>query len=224
MKAFVLLCAAGLGLASPALADQLVLDFGNVYSGYDDGSGPYARATFTTIAPGSVSLELEGFMASTAFISGFYFNFDPSLNLNRLNISHESGTDPSWGGMDIRSNSYTAGGGGKYDIRISFPTANWFGSPRFNGTDTATFLFTSTQAITAQSFAFLSAPHGGHGPFMAAAHVQGLGRHCDKSAWVAGDEVEQVVVAPLPPAAWAGVASLAGVAGLGAVRRRRMAN
>lgn len=223
MRSFVLLCAAGLSIASPALADELVLEYGNVYTGYSEPGDPtYARATFTSTTPGTVSLQLEGFMASSAFISGFYFNLDPSLNLNSLDISHEGGTAPASGGMDIRSNNYSAGGGSRYDIRIAFPTANWIGSPRFNGTDTATFLFTSSDAITASSFNFLGTDRGDYGPFVSAAHVQGLGWRCDKSAWVSGEEIQQVVVVPLPPAAWAGVVSLAGVAGLGAMRRRSM--
>jgi hypothetical protein len=168
-----------------------------------------------------VTLHLESFLAPAEFISKLYFSFDPSLNLAALAMSHVSGTAPASGGMDVGpANSYKAGGGGKYDVRLSFPTANSFSSPRFNGSDTATFLFTSSQAITASSFNFEGAPHGGHGPFVTAAHIQGLGHNAGRSAWVSGEENnDQFSVVPLPAGGWAGLASLAGVFGVGVYRR-----
>ena len=73
--------------------------------------------------------------------------------------------------------------------------------------------FTITGAgITVADFDYLSAPAGGNGPFKVAAHVQGI--EGGLSGWLTGGGNNPVV--PLPPAALAGGAMLAGLV----VRRR----
>jgi hypothetical protein len=223
----VIAVAACLSAAVPTFADQLVLDYAHIYSG--DGTpsagSPFARATFSSAAPGSVTLHLQGLVASAEFISDFYFNIDPTVNLRQLNIAFAGGAAPVRNGINKGTDAYKAGGGGKYDINISFPTNNSRFSPRLNGLDEAWFTFTSPQAITAASFDFLSAPHGGFGPYLTAAHFQGLGRAGNQSAWVSGEEhiEQQNLVVPLPASAWAGMAMLAGTGGVFAARRRRLA-
>jgi hypothetical protein len=56
----------------------------------------------------------------------------------------------------------------------------------------------------AESFNFLSAPDGGSGPFLTAAHVQGIGPRGDDSGWVTVPEPTGLALAGLGAAVLAG--------------------
>jgi hypothetical protein len=75
---------------------------------------------------------------------------------------------------------YKAGGDGYYDIVIVFPTSRL---KRFSAGETVIVDFLAT-GLTEDYFRSLSSPGGDSqaGPFLSAAHVQGIGEY---SGWVA---------------------------------------
>lgn len=179
-----------------------------------EGVGPWLTATFDDQGtPGTVILTLNtAGLTDNEFVSGFYFNFDPSLNISLLSASINSSPAVTTISPFI-TNKYKADGDGLYDGLISFSNG-----ALVNGV-TATFTLSSSEAITFESFAFESAPAGGHGPFFVAAHVQGIGPTDADSGWITGTTSADQNQVPEPTSM-----ILFGLGGLGAIaagRRRR---
>ncbi|MFO0840397.1 MAG: PEP-CTERM sorting domain-containing protein [Phycisphaerae bacterium] len=198
-------CALALIVAlTPSAAATLTFNLSQEFSGGTPpaGPGPWLRAEFNDVS-GGVRLTLTGFLRPNEFVTTWTFNLDPSFAPNSLKFARLSGPSAT---VLTGVNAFTAGGSGLYDVNFRFPS----GPPaqRFNGADVSTYLITSTKPISAAAFDFLSLPHGGHGPFKTAAHVQGIGP-CDQSGWVTVPE----------PSALTGLAL---AAGLLAARRRVM--
>ncbi|RIK65876.1 MAG: hypothetical protein DCC65_11380 [Planctomycetota bacterium] len=146
------------------------------------GSPPYLRATFTDVF-GGVEIKLESLLnSSSEFVNVWYFNLDPVLDPNQLSFSYVSGS-PNSASISTGVNAFQADGDGLYDIEFDWPNG---GGGRFNNADVVTYLITSTQIISAASFNHLSAPAGGHGPYVSAAHVQGIGD--GGSGWITTPE------------------------------------
>jgi hypothetical protein len=83
--------------------------------------------------------------------------------------------------------AYQADGDGYYDIQFMFDLAPPI--ERFTGGDFVNYTITGIGSLTATSFKVLSLPAEGmgSGPFVAAAHLQGLpigGEGSDGSGWV----------------------------------------
>ncbi len=78
-------------------------------------------------------------------------------------------------GVQFGSNSFSADGGGRSDLKIELPNAA--SDPnRLTAGETITFdVFSTTIGFTSDSFSVLADPLGGNGPFEVAAHVQGTG-------------------------------------------------
>jgi hypothetical protein len=210
-----LLTAVGLLIAAtPAFSATVVLNYDQEYSGGTAplGATPWMVSTFsaspTTYVIGSntynavrLTIDLSG-LQSGAFISETDFNIDPTLNPANLSFSFVSGNSHANVTPSLATDSFKADGDGFYDISFGFPTTsgNTFGS----GTQ-AIFDIEATNAATAsalmpESFAFLSKPAGGHGPFYAAAHVQNTGVGNSGSGWIAPSGFTTVV--PVPAAVW----------------------
>ncbi|MGB2936607.1 MAG: PEP-CTERM sorting domain-containing protein, partial [Phycisphaerae bacterium] len=80
-------------------------------------------------------------------------------------------------------------GDGNYDILVAFADGEL--GNRFTAGDSIHYTVTGIAGLTAGSFDFLSAPSGGHGPFLVAAHVRSIGPDED-SGWVATPEPASV--------------------------------
>ncbi len=119
-------------------------------------------------------------------VTGWYFNVDPTLT--SLAIDYVSGQVAS--ATDHTQNDHKADGDGKYDILFEFPTSG----DVFGAGETSVWKFTAT-GLTANSFDFLSAPAGGHGPFLVAAHVQSIGTS-GGSGWITGEKADSAVPEP----------------------------
>jgi hypothetical protein len=178
----------------PAQSLSIDFDMNLVFSGDTPGGNPpWLRATFDDGGvAGSVNLTLTALnLTATEFVSGWYFNFDSSLNLGSLNISRVSGTMPS--SISTGVDGFQADGDGFFDILFNFPTAA--SSDRFEQGDMAVFAITGGPLLTAESFDFLSSPGpgGSPGPFLSAAHIQGV-LLLDRtgSGWVAPSEAPPV--------------------------------
>jgi hypothetical protein len=168
-----------------------------------DDHGGVGSVDFTLTAPN---------LTGTENVEEFYMNLDPSL-YGLLPLSF--GGLVKGGSFDTPSISqgidgYKADGDGEYDIKFGFtPGGNV--SKTFTTGDSLKYTITGT-GLTAASFAFLSTPAGGHGPFYFAAHSQNTtGQGSGGSGWITGPEI-----VPEPSAALLGT-----LACLGAVFFRR---
>lgn len=216
-----ILAIAGLAAAtSAASASTLTLNFDTNYSNSTTPSGtsPWLQAVFETTAPNTVRLTLRSFLqASSEFVTGWYFNIDPAISPSNVAVSQVSGPIP--GNIARGTNAYGAGPAHGFDLLIAFRPAN--NSNRFN-TATSPAIFTLTgNGLTAESFNFLNQGSNPAHRYLGAAHVQGISRG-DGSTWLAPTPYSAAVV-PLPPAGWAGLATLTGLVGFGYARRRRSA-
>lgn len=210
-----------LSVVPPAYATTLTLNFGDVFSSgavAPVGPSPWLTAVFDDGGtPGSVTLTMT--VANTvgvAAVDEVYFNLDPLFNASLLSFSYMSGssTGPATGnqgnnGIFTGTNQFQADGDGLYDIYFNFPPPPGTNSSRWTAGEVVTYNITSSQAITASSFDFLSAPGGGAaGPFTGAAHVLSTGPSGADSAWIA------VSAVPLPATAWLFASGLLGLIGI----------
>ncbi len=163
------------------------------------GAAPWLTAKFDDAdSTGSVTLTLTAFnLTASEFISGWYLNLDPSLDVTSLVFSAPTKTgsfsDP---GISQGTNAYKADGDGKYDLLLDFATGGG-ASSRFGVGESVKYTITGISTLNANSFSFDSSPDGGHGPFRMAAHVQSIGDG-DDSGWVAPDPAEFGPIVPEP--------------------------
>jgi hypothetical protein len=193
-------------LAIPAQAATVTFNYDVVFSSgavAPDGPSPYLTATFDDGgSAGSVTLTMTvAGTVNAADVDQIYFNFDPSLDLSQLSFAYGGGsTGPAAAGggnngIFVGTDAYQADGDGLFDIYLNFPPPPGQQTARWNAGETVIYTITSTQAITAQSFSFLSAPGGGAGgPFLSAAHFLDTGPYATDSAWVGA--------VPVPAALW----------------------
>ena len=160
-----------------------------------EGTPPWLAATFDDDGTaGSVVMTLTTTnLPGTEFVREWYFNLDPTLDPTDLAFSAPTKTgtfaDPT---VSTGTDAFKADGDGNYDILVAFdnaPPAN-----RFTAGDAVEYTITGIGSLTAASFNFLSAPAGGHGPYLTAAHVQGIGEDGEDSGWVTTPEPATVAL------------------------------
>jgi hypothetical protein len=218
----------GMGAAAAALllcasagnAGVIEFNIDTVFSSFQaDG---YVNVKFED-AGGDVKLTITSFLQGSEFISGLYLNFDDSEVVKNLSFNGSGhGTFPtpttksgsfSNPQLELDQNAYQADGDGRYDILLSFGTS---GGDRFDGSDSVEYLISYAGGdIYATDFWHLSAPAGGHGPFYAAGHIQGIGTLGEDSGW------HSATLVPLPTPVYLGLAGLGLAAGVSVVKRRR---
>lgn len=211
--------ALGLGATQPADA-SLVFSLGTVFNGTAPTSTPpWLTATFTTVSPGTVTLELDASLeVASEFIDAVNFNLDPAILPSALSITTDSCITcvvSSITNTTANGQNLTGGGaaGFGFDVNISFdnsPPAN-----RFDGIDVAKFTITDvTDLITESSFNFTNT---GSASVPIAAHIQGIP--------VAGGGTTSGAAGGtlLPSIPEPGTVALLGIglAGLGFARRKR---
>lgn len=160
------------------------------------GPTPWLIATFDDGGtPGSVELTLETtnlVAGSHEFVRGWYFNLDPALDPNDLSLTGLSKTgsfsDPV---ISTGTDAFKADGDGYFDILFAFATAP--PAERFGAGDGLSITILGP-GIMADSFSYLSAPGGGHGPFPTAAHVQGISDEGEYSGWITIPEPTSLVL------------------------------
>lgn len=198
--------------AGAANADVLEFNIDKVFSSFQaDG---YVNVKFED-AGGDVKLTITSFLEGVEFLSGLYLNFDDSKTVTDLDFGTPTSTSGSFANptIDQAMNAYQADGDGRYDIRFTFGSG---AGNRFNNDDSVEYLISyAGGAISVHDFNFLSAPAGGHGPFLAAAHIQGIGPGGANSGW------HSPTIVPLPTPVYLGFAGLALAAGVSAAKRRR---
>jgi hypothetical protein len=208
-------------------ASGITYQFDNEFSGgtAPQGPAPWITASIQTVTPGTVLLTVaNNGLIGSEFVSGFYLNLNPNFSSLNLSINYVSSsgsfTVPSIGSGTIErgTDSFKADGDGKYDVLFDFSTSS---GTTFGAGDSVTYQLSGIAGLTADDFVYLSAPNGGHGPFYAAAHVQGIGPTGALSGWVEPSLGAQPILVPEPASA-ALVALGAGV--LGFVRRSKTRN
>ena len=181
----------GGGVSLSAEATTLTFDMSVEFSGAADPAGPAPWLSATLDdgdTPGSVELTLDNTnLVGGEFVDAWYLNLDPGFDPLDLSFSAPTKAgafaDPT---ISLRGpgdgNGFKADGDGRYDILIDFAQS---GPNRFGVGESVTFTLTGIPGLTVDSFDFLSAPDGGNGPFVAAAHVQGIVDTGDgDSGWV----------------------------------------
>ncbi|MCG6936815.1 MAG: VPLPA-CTERM sorting domain-containing protein [Gammaproteobacteria bacterium] len=219
-----LLCSTVLAVtAIPTQAAYIQLDLGTTFSSgavAPDGAAPYGTIVIDDGGTsGSVTMTLTASSTiGSAIITDVYLNLDPSLDPTLLSFTYDgSSTGPAASGggdngISTGVDGFQADGDGLYDINFNFPPPPGSPGSAIDFGEVVIYTITSTEAITASSFGFLSAPGGGEGPFYAAAHFQKTGTNNNKSAWEGADTVTTV---PVPAAVWlfgSGLIGLVGVA------------
>jgi hypothetical protein len=166
------------------------------------GTGPVAPAPwvsefFHDIAPGTVSLTVSNVgLSGTEYVQELYMNLNPNLDPTKLNFTQTADsaglTLPT---IQTGTNSFQADGDGKYDILLSFATAN---SGRFAANDYITYTISGISGLTSSDFeGFLSAHSGGNGPFLGGAHIVSIGAD-GASGWDNPSQVTLLNAVPEP--------------------------
>jgi len=159
------------------------------------GPGPYVNELFTDVSPGTVSVTFSNVgLTGTEFISGLYINLNTNMDATQLNlqlIGETAGLGPVT--ISLGRDAFKADGDGKYDLLFSFTTDT---TGRFAQSDWISYKITGIPTLTAADFNYLSAPAGGVGPFISAAHVQSIGSNGD-SGWIRPTDYS-IVIAPEP--------------------------
>jgi hypothetical protein len=223
----LLLALIGMALLSPATssaASGILYQFDNEFSSGTPPAGPapWITASIQNVSPGTVQLTIanSGLLGSE-FVSGFYLNLNTNFSPLNLSISYVSSSGsfliPSVasGTIERGIDSFKADGDGKYDVLFDFSTVS---GSTFGAGESVTYQISGIAGLTADDFVYLSAPNGGHGPFYAAAHVQGIGADGALSGWVEPSLGAQPLLVPEPSSAALLVLSLSF---LGFVRRSK---
>ncbi len=154
---------------------DLLFNLDLVYTGSatPQGTAPWLTATFENVSTNSVQLTLAYSAlnaGSSDYVSSWFFNFNPALEVLGLNVTLVSGVaaDPIIKAAD----GVRAGGDLLFDLQFSF-TAN-----DFNAGDSSVYLISSTvanESIDALSFSFLSANSLSLTNYYSAANILGSG-------------------------------------------------
>jgi hypothetical protein len=170
-------------------ASALTFQLNTEYSGGQapGGTPPWLVATFTDNGPNDVKMTLTApGLVSTENASEWDFNLTDAF------VGHLVFNSPVQGGsftlptIGQSLNGFPADGGGYYDINLAFAVGGNT-SQTFGLGDSLTYdISANNGTLTANDFNHLAAPHGGHGPFFTAAHVQNTtGAGTGGSGWIA---------------------------------------
>lgn len=202
--------------ALQAQASTLQLNFIFEFSGAQAPAGPtpWLTAVFDDFGgTGSVRLTMSSSgLVNSENVKEWYFNLNPALDPTALIYTYNAGLSTAAAAVSIADgvDCCKADGDGKYDFQFSFAPSSGFTPGK-----TVVYDITGIGSLTAASFNYLSAPAGGHGPYLSAAHVQNTtGAGSGGSGWVAGVATSTI---PVPAAVWM-FGSALGL--LGWIRRR----
>ncbi|MBN1569431.1 MAG: PEP-CTERM sorting domain-containing protein [Acidobacteria bacterium] len=165
-----------------AKADPLTLYFSTPFPDKLDPSGdkPWITAVFDNGASGLTSgdirltLTVGDLTDAGVKVTDIYFNFDPAKNPTDLSIACYGYGSPAISDTVTFSSvtdAYKADGDGHYDLLFAFPTSG----NTFTANESIYFdIHSSNDSLLPAMFDYLSKPAGGHGPYLAAAHVQSI--------------------------------------------------
>jgi len=137
---------------------------------YDVGGQPALEAVFSDSSSG-VTLNISA-LGSGDGINSIYFNLNPLLPPSSLLFAPAGFSGSSFSDYSVQSGTdcFKVDGGGKYDIKFSFPN-----TPISSG-DSITFDIAGIAGLNAGDFAYLSTPGvGSNGPSISSAILTGSG-------------------------------------------------
>jgi len=174
--------AASLWFPAKLGAVDYVYSFTNAFSGASpQAASPWTQVWFHDVTNGTVSITISNIgLTGTEFISGLYLNLNTNYNPTSLSFQFIAGNGAVPTNILTAVNQFKADGDGKYDILFDFDESS---SSRFEAGEYLTYQVTGISSLNALDFNYFSAPAGGAGPFLAAAHVQAIGTH-DDSGWI----------------------------------------
>lgn len=175
-----------LGSIAVAKADTVFVLTGSDFSGPTQNTGGNITVTISNIASGVRISIANNMIDAGSFMDELYLNTSVApltgasascVNCAAIGVvgtptyNSPGGPAPGW---LFGSDAFGADGGGYYDVHLELPDAN-SGVARLVPGETVVFDITSSTAgFNAASFLVYAAEHGGNGPFLVAAHVQGL--------------------------------------------------
>lgn len=190
----LLLTAAALMVRTPAYA-YIYITYDEVYTGGQPaGDTPWLTALFEN--PGEdlmaggydfnsgvlLTLDSTG-LAGSEFVSNWYFNLNPGLNVEDLTFTYVSGVVPGKKNVDWTSADgfKQSGKGIPLNVRIPFVTKN---DSRFGDDLVSQILITGIEGLLAEDFNFSVEAKGDE--YVSVAHIQGIENDPEGSAWVKG--------------------------------------
>ena len=185
----IILVAGVIAFALPGEATTLTFDLDYEFSGATPPAGPapWITATFDDSFGGANTLRLTmdtGNLVDNEFVSKWLFNFDDNRDVTQLSFTvvATSGSTPI--NINTGMNAFKADGDGYFDIEFDFPPPPGAFMKKFTAGETVVYDITYTSAIDVFAFNYGSAPGGGAGTFLSAAHVQGIGPDDEDSGWI----------------------------------------
>lgn len=185
-----------------------------VFSGTPpDGAAPWLNVVVQDITPGTIRLSVLNLLIGPEKLSELYLNLNTSLDPTSLNFTAVANSDGfSLPTIDQGLNAFQAGGGGRYDLRLNFSQS---AAAAFTAGEYVIYDVTGITGLTATDFLFPGQSAGGHGPFLAAAHIQaimssGADDSTSSSGWIAPSEATPYTIPEpnalslifLPVSAW----------------------
>lgn len=175
-----------LGSSAVAKADPVTFYLGGGdFSGPTSNTGGNITVLIENISGGVRITVTNNLVDSGAYLGELYFNTTVAPLANTaVNCVSCAATNGQTMAFNFGLDQFQADGDGLYDIWIDFSNS---AANRLALGETIVFdITTSTAGFTSDSFHDMSAPAGGHGPFEAAAHIQGLPTAPDGSTsdWV----------------------------------------
>ena len=185
----ITLVTAVIAFALPGQATVLKFDLDFEFSGATPPAGlttPWITATFDDSYGGTDTVRLTmsaDNLVGTEFIEDWFFNFDDNLDVTKLSFALVGTPGSTPNNIDTGKDTYKADGDGFFDIKFDFPPPPGEFGDKFTAGETVIYDITYTSAIDVYAFNYGSAPGGGAGTFLSAAHIQSIGEN-DDSGWI----------------------------------------
>ncbi len=157
---------------------------------FSGGSAPASPNSWITIniedttTPNTVLLTIANTnLVAQEFNTGVYLNLVDAFSADDLFFALD-GQSGSFALPTINTgvDDFKSDGDGYYDIYLAFSKAK---HERFGAGESVRYRVSGPEGLDAKAFNAMSAPGGGHGPYLAAARVQGVGANANGSGWVA---------------------------------------
>ncbi len=132
------------------------------------GGSPLVTAIFEDVAPNQVNLTITApGLTGNSFLRALYFNLDPTMSAPGLTFNQTASSGGVPAAVLSSNDSFKTGGGGKFDVKITFATA-----PVFIAGNSVVYSITGLAGISAESFAFQDTVSAGSSQSYAAASIQ----------------------------------------------------
>ncbi len=216
------------GLAGTTLAATVDVNFFNITNNGNQGIAPQLKLAVSDVAgdPTSVDFVFRNLVGIASSIKEVYFDAGAAGSIFTSGlIQAQSGASFQWGSASPQELPGANNISPAFQTTLSLLTDSGNGGPS-TGLDVATDSLTVRLSLASgKSYAdivagLLTIPAGQAGSVRVGMHITSIGTVGGSDSYVSGGGGNAESV-PLPPAAWAGLSSLAGLFGASVIRRRR---